>query len=134
MDKPTNTPGILTLDATSNVQNFNIALDIPKQVMTLRSVRVQMSSQANALAARILYVDLPFLSGNQVLDGNVGQVYLPIFLDNAEVTFAYGKEMAIYMNDYLPSKFTMRCLGTDFKPIANLVSCSLTFSLEKGHL
>ena len=134
MDRPKQISGVLTLDTLTNTKLCNIALSIPQQSIYLTGYRIEMSSAANALAARLVYIDLPILSGNQLLDANVGQVYIPIMLDNAIVTLQTGMSIPIYMSGVLPEKFDMRVLNTSFAPIANLVSCTLQFELTAGHI
>lgn len=134
MDAPSLTPGILTLHTTTANTNFEISLDIPKQTIKLQSVRVQFDSDANALAKRIIYVELPFLSANQLLDNNPGRVNLPILIGHTAVTMEQALQLPIYINGHIPSRFKMRILNSDFTEITNFVSLSLIFTLEKGHL
>jgi len=139
MDLPRNSPGILTLTSNTNSEVKNIALDIPAQTLILRSYRVQMDSATNALAKRVIYVDLPIVSRNQVLDNNVGHVYLPLSLENAEVTLQSSLELPIYMTDHLSERFTMNLWEVNwatgvFSPLANLVHVTLNFELSIGHL
>ena len=129
-DKTAN--GTLTLDSLTNTKTMNISFSIPEQTMYLRGFRIEMSSAANALAARIAYIDLPFFSSQQMVDGNVGYTYLPILLDNAACTTHWGMSLPIYLNGDIPPTFTMRVLGTDFLPIANLVSVTLQFEMDLG--
>jgi hypothetical protein len=126
--------GTLMIDSTTNTKICNISLRIPQQVIYLRSYRVEFDTQAHALAAQIIFMDAPWLSGNQLLDTNPGYVLLPILIDNAVVTFAFGKSIPVYLSSAIPETFPVRFLGTDFQPIANLVRISLTFSLNKGSL
>lgn len=133
-DRPSSTPGILTLDTTTNVKDFNIALSIPQQTIVLKGYRVQMSSAATALSTRLLYIDLPFFSGNQMLDANLSRVYLPIALDNAIVTNQYGIDLPVYLDGFIPEKFQMRVLDSSFAVSADMVSVTLQFALSYGHL
>jgi len=133
MDRPKSIPGILTLDTTTNTKLCNISLSIPQQTIYLTAYRVQMDSAINSLGARLLYIDLPILGGNQTLDLNVGRIYLPIMLDETRVTVQTGLNIPIYMSGVLPETFNMRVLNTSFAPTANLDSCTLQFSLSAGH-
>jgi hypothetical protein len=134
VDAPSFTPGLLTLDTTSNDTLFDIALDIPKQTLILQSIRVEMASQEISRTTRILYIDLPVLSGNQLLDGNSGQVKIPIMLDNAKVTYQTGLQMPIYMSRHLPSTFRMQVYNTNFALVSDLLSITLQFELAQGHI
>lgn len=134
-DKITKLPGTLTLITDSNVKEMNIALDIPAQVIYLRGYRIQMTDAATALAAKVLYLDIPNIYNmNKMLDNNVGQVYLPIMLDNATVSVWHGMDIPIAMSHHLPERFTMRILDSSFQPVSGLVHASFQFYLEAGRL
>ena len=126
--------GTLMIDVSSNSSVVNISLRIPQQVIYLRSYRVEFDTAAHALASQILYVDLPFLSGNQLLDTNPGRTLLPILLDNAIVSFAYGKDIPVYLSSNIPQTFPVKLYDSSFNLVSNLVRCSLVFSLQKGSL
>jgi hypothetical protein len=126
--------GTFTIDSTTNTQICDISLKIPQQVIYLRSYRVEFDTQANALATQIIYVDVPWLSGNQLLDTNPGYTYLPILLDNAVVSFTFGKSIPVYLSSDIPQSFPIRFLDTNFQPVANLVRVTLQFSLNRGSL
>ena len=137
MDYPRQIPGTLTLHTTTpDKTNFNISLDIPQQVVMLQSIRVEFDSAASALAARLLYIDLPWLSANQLLDQNSGYVYLPIFVDNAVVTLRTNMQIPVVLNHHIPSSFTMVVRGSDLAPVdpAVCVSVSLQWELQSGHI
>ena len=133
-DRPTPLPGTLMIDSVANDEVKNISLDMPIQVLRLKSYRVEMSSAANALSTRIIYVDLPFLNGNKVLDTNPGHTFFPLLLDNAAVTLRTGLNVPISMNTHLPQTFEVRYLNPSFGLVANLVSVSMIFESELGHL
>lgn len=126
--------GTLLIDSTTSTKICNISLKIPQQVIYLRSYRVEFSSSANALSTQIVYVDLPWLSGNQMIDTNPNYTYLPILLDNAQVSFAFGKSIPIYLSSDIPQTFPVRFLDTNFQPVTNLVRVSLQFSIQKGSI
>lgn len=130
-------PGILTLTSTTASSVLNTELNIPSQVLRLRGYRIQYDSAANALADKVIYVELPFISRNQIIDNNVGHIYLPIQLDNAIVTLRDGLDLPILMTESLPERFTMNIRqgpSGAFALVTNMVHVSLTFGLEKGHL
>ena len=127
-------PGSLMIDLTSNDSVKNITLDMPIQVLRLKGYRVEMSSAATALAARVIYVDLPFLNGNKVLDTNPNFVLFPLFLQNATVTLEMGLDIPILMSQHLAQTFEVRVLNTSFALLADMVSVSLFFESEIGSL
>jgi hypothetical protein len=59
------------------------------------------------------------------LDTNPGYVYLPILLDNAVVSYTFGKSIPVYLSSAIPEIFNIRFLGTDFQPVANLVNSAI---------
>ena len=124
--------GTFTIDTTTNTKTCNISFKIPQQTIYLRGVRVEFDTAAHALATRIVYIDLPFFSQRFMIDTNPSYTYLPVLLDNAVVTVHWGQDVPITLNDTINERFEMRVLGTDFLPVANLVSCSLQFSLSTG--
>lgn len=136
-DKPTPTPGILTLSTTALSTTFNIALSIPPQTLRLVGYRVEYGLAAEAVTAQVLYIELPFLSSNQVLDGNLGHVYLPLPLSNSSVTNITGLNIPIYINQAVPQKFDMYVrdgAALSFALAANDPAVTLQFALESGHL
>jgi hypothetical protein len=135
MDKTTRLPGTLTIITDANVKDINLALEIPAQTIYLRGYRIEMASAANALTEKVLYLDIPRIFNiNKMLDGNVGQVYLPIFLDNAAVTHTFGMDIPVSMAHHLSEKFTLRILDSSFQPVSNLVSAGFMFYLSEGRL
>ena len=133
MDKPTKLPGCLTIITDTNIKEINLAVEIPAQVIYLRAYRIEMDSAANALTEKILYLEIPNIyNSNKMIDSNVGQTYLPIFLDNATVTLTYGRDIPIAMTNHIPARFTIRVLNSSFVPVSNLVSAAFEFSLSYG--
>ena len=130
--------GILTLTSSSPSVQLNTELNIPIQTIRLTGYRVEYNLASNALADQILYIELPFLSRNQIIDNNIGYVYLPIQLDNAIVTIQSGMSRPILLTSAIPERFTMNVRkgpGSNFALVgAQMVHICLTFQLEYGHL
>lgn len=129
-----NTPGILTLDMTSTTGRLSFALhnQIPQQIMTLKRVRVQCTDAAQALATRIIYVDLPFTSSQHLIDNINARFYLPILLDNAIVT-SYTCELPVYLSREVPDNFEMRVVDSNGALITG-VTCILQFQFDYSHI
>ena len=130
-------PGILTLTSSTTFADLDIALNIPAQTLRLKSFRVQMASAADSIVSKVLYIELPFVSRNQVLDNNVGHVFLPIPLDESRVTLETSIDLPIFMTENLPERFTMRVLdgpGSAFAEATNFEHITLQFELARGHL
>ena len=134
-DRSTFNPGTLMLEFNSAVQMMNIALDIPKQVIYLRALRIEIDSAENALGIKVVYLDIPnVFNGNKVIDTNVGQIYFPIFLDNAQVTTRVAMQEPISLTHHIPESFTARLLGPDFLPLGDeLIQANFLFSTDFGH-
>ena len=134
MNVPQKTPSYFTLDLTSNSQQVDISLTIPRQVLYLVGYRCEMSSQANALAAQVIYFELEgLLSSNQLIDNNTF-VQFPLCLENNIVTLRDGLELPVYLNKSVPERFTVRVFDKSLVPLVNLVRLTLHFKAEYGHL
>ena len=130
-------PGVLTLTTSTTQASLNIALNIPAQVLRLKSYRVQMVAAADSIVSKVLYIELPFISGNQVLDNNVGRVFLPIPLDETRVTLETSLDIPILMTQNLPERFDIFVRdgpGANFALATNFQHLTLQFALDKGHL
>lgn len=136
MDKPIPLPGTLFLHITTNSEVVDITNDIPTQTLYLRGYRIELSSAANALTEKVLYLGFEpsIYNGNKMIDNNVGQVYLPLMLDNAAVTHTYGMDIPIPMGVHLPQKFKLTLYNGSFTPVANLVSASVQLYMEENRL
>lgn len=128
----TEAPGILTIDSGSNSSTLSLKNQIPQQVMRLKRVRLEMSSAATALAQKIVYVDLPFLSNQQLIDGVNGRFYLPILLDNAAVT-SYTCDLPIYMSRHVHDTIELNVRSADGSLVSNFVHVALQFEFGYGH-
>lgn len=137
MDTQLATPliGLLTLHTTTNDEIKNITYNVPSdQTIYLRGYRIELGSAANALAEKVLYLELPIYNVSKMLDANQGFTYLPILLDNAAVTHTYGMDLPISLGRDLQPEFRMRILNGTFTPVANLVSATFQFSLHSVSL
>ena len=133
-DEPTRTRGLFCLDVLSNSSSVNVTLGIAKQSMTLVGYRVEMSSAATALAAKVAYVDIPFLSSNQLVDNNINFSLLLLPLDNATVTLRDGLDFPIHMSNNIPQYFNVSVRDKTGALLANLVSMTLIFRTEFSNI
>ena len=137
-------PGILSLHGETTGTNLiedtvcNISNTIPAQTLTLRAYRAEFADAATAQAIGTLYVDLPFLSNNQLMDNNVGHVLLPLYLENLATTVQTSLTLPIYSPQQIPERFEMRVFKRDalgvFTLATDLVAFSLEFALQTGHI
>lgn len=133
MSDATLAPGLLTLICTGATTNINVHNQIPMQLMKLINVRVQMSSAANAVTAQIAYIDLPFLSSQQLIDGISDRFMLPIPLSETRVT-QYTCDIPIYMSKRVHNNITMNVYDATGAALANVDSVILQFSYQYGHM
>ena len=124
--------GTFCIDSTTATKTCTIRFKIPKQVIYLRSYRIQFDTAANALSAAILYMDAPFFSSNQMLDTNLNRTLLPLLLDNAAVTHTFGKSIPIYLNGDIPQTFDISFLNAALGTPTGFARATLCFSLNKG--
>ena len=122
----TKAPGTLMIDVVGNSKVCEISLNIPRQIIYLRSYRIQFDTIENALANPILYIDVPWLSGNQLIDTNPGYVYLPLFVDNAVVTFTFGKSIPVFLSRDIDKTFQIRILDSTFLKYASPSSLKIS--------
>ena len=134
-DPSSETPGIFTLETTTETTTFTISNKIPKQVMYLIGYRIELDDATAALASPVVYIDLPFLSGNQLIDGIPSRTYLPLMLDNAKVTNWQGLNKPILLSDNVPNTFDMVVRNNStYAALSTLVHISLQFRLTHGSL
>ena len=131
---PSPLPGVLTSVTSSNDTELSITYNIPIQTIYLRGYRIEMSSAANALSEKVLYLELPIYQSSKMIDNNPGVTLLPILLDNTAVSHTFGMDLPITMSHDLYPVFRMRILNSSFVPVSNLVHASFQFSLTKGSL
>ena len=95
--------------------NRQVTLSYPvqQQVLVLRAYRIQMKDADEALRARVLYIDLPFISSAQLIDTNPSVDYLPIELDDARVTLRDGLTRPLYLSKHIPQTFYVKVFTKD---------------------
>ena len=133
-DVPSNIPGVFSLFLTTfPTETVNISVKIPRQVITLVGVRAQFASAADALTARLLYVDIGGLFTYQSLvDNNPSYTLLPIKLDNAIVTMSDGLDLPVYLSKMVPERFNVTVYNAAFGTPANLTNLYLEFKTSHG--
>lgn len=119
--------GLLTIHATSNNANINLHTVVPKQTIHLKNVRIEMTSASVALSEKMVYVDLPFLSGDQLIDHRDNLFNLPLPLDNAIVTH-FQTDIPLHLMKEIPERFQMIVRNEAGNLISNLVSITLQFA------
>ncbi len=132
-------PGILTLDTANATTTFNLHNQIPRQVMRLKNVRVEMTGTdaaagaAAALSQRIIYMDVSWSSTNQLVDNIPTRFYLPILLQEARVT-QYVCDLPLYMSHHVPDKFLMVMRNSDGTVNATMAHIALQFEFSYMHI
>jgi hypothetical protein len=127
-------PGILTIFSSSNVKTLPFGKAVPKQTCYLERVRVEFDTQAHALAARVIYVDMPWLSGNQLIDVNPGRFMLPILLDNDVVT-SYTTKLPLSMSHEVHETSEIRIYDSNFNLITGgFAHITLQISFQQSYI
>lgn len=120
--------GLYTIDVTSADEIVDFNYGIPTQsFFELRKVRVEYDSAANALTDAVISVDLPFLSGTQLVDNLTEQGRLVIPLDNAVVTL-YKTEIPLELAKDIPQSYRVRVYDAAGALVTNMVRLTLQFS------
>jgi hypothetical protein len=124
--------GVLTLFSSSNSSVLNLHNQVPRQVLKLKNVRIEFNSAATSLAQKIAFIDLEFLSNQQLIDPLIGRFYLPILLDNNAVTI-YQPDLDIYMSRHIHNTVNLNVRNSDGTLVTNLVHVALQFQFDYGH-
>ncbi len=123
-------PGILTITLDSTQQNVDLSIIIKQQNLLLQNVRVEMTDAAAALAAQVLYIDLPMWQSALMVDDNVGHYYLPILLGETTVTLQNTLQLPVHLKSDIPQSFSCRVLDRTFGTPTGFVSITLQFSFD----
>ena len=131
MSVPVATAGLLTIYSDNATKSITLNNSIPKQVLRLKTIYVNMTSAAASLAQSVIYVDLPFFSASNLVDQVQGFSRFPIFLESGQVTHFYT-DIPILMQSDVPNKFVMRVYDINGALLTNMNSIGLKFSYELG--
>lgn len=134
-DPITNVDGLFTLVTTTASTSFTLSAPIVQQTIYLIGYRVEVTDATAALACPIVYLDMPFLSPHQLIDGIPNRTYLPLALDNSKVTIFNGMNKPLYLNGNIPKTFDLVVRdGTNFLPLTSLVHIFLQWRTVKNNL
>ena len=129
MEQAVEAVGHLFLDSgltTPNTTIFNTGHYIPRQVLTLKEVSVQFSGTPTS---GVIYVDLPFLSSEQMIDDDSTRYYLPIRVNPAEeFTMKSNLNIPLYVTRQIDPVFTMYVRDADGVLLTDLERITLEFS------
>lgn len=125
--------GLFTFRTASSSGTYSIHNRIPAQTMTLKSVRVQFDTTANALAAQVLYLDVPWLNSNHLVDGLSNLYLLPISVDYLVCTL-YTCDIPVQMSIDMPETFSYRIVTSAGAAAAGFAGMTLQFSYSSSIL
>lgn len=125
-------PGTMSIYTTTATTSVDMSYIIPKQVLLLQSVYIQLTGAASALAERICYIELPFLNSQTLIDNNLQRTCIPVFLENNAVTIQQTLQLPIYTNNTIPKVYTIRFLNSSFQPISNFVAGGVIFTFNEA--
>lgn len=125
------TPAVFTFTVNSTSEQLDLHTFIPKQVLTLTNVRFEMAGAdaaaraANALAARVAYVEVDQVFGHAQLVDNTNTFNIPILLGDTGVTTYQTNLPLTVVKDIRNPR--VRILDANAQPLANFASCTLQF-------
>ena len=130
-------PALLTMHLADETINGNVNLPydgiidshsrIPKQTITLKSIKVQTSSTNLGL----VYVDLPFLGAHNLIDGVSYMSRLPIMVDQDGYSTVRDVNIPLNIHNAIEPRFRMRVYKRDGSLCDTLlVSITLQFALS----
>lgn len=136
-DTPQNTPGLISIYSNATSKSITFPYRIPRQILRLRSYRIQFQDTAgpvtaatNALACKILYVSLgDLLSFGSCINNDSNQTLLPLLVDAATVTVRDGLDIPIYLSKQVPTSFTMNVYNSSLGTPTGFVDVTLIFEL-----
>lgn len=130
-DQPSNTPGLISIYSNATTKSITFPYRIPRQILRLKGYRVEFSSDANAKACKILYVNLgELLSFGSCINNDSNQTLLPLLIENAAVTIRDGLDIPIYLSKQVPTQFTMNCYDISIVAPTGFANVTLIFELS----
>jgi hypothetical protein len=124
---------VLTFRVNSSSGTYVTGSTIKSQVLTLQNVRVQFASAAEALAAQVVYLDVPWLNSNHLVDGLLNLYLLPIPLDNAICT-QYTCNIPISMSDDADTAFKYRIVDSSGVAPTGFSNITLQFTYNTSFI
>jgi hypothetical protein len=121
-------PGILTLSTASNNTVFNINNKIPPQTLQLRNYRIEFVTDTAAKLAKVVYVELHWLSSEQLTDGT-DFFHLPLPVGPFDVTL-HELNLPIFVIRGIPNSFRMRVLDEDGDIMSSVAHITLQFTYD----
>lgn len=111
-------------------------LPVKKQVLYLIGYRIEMASSDAAIATKYVYLNLPFLSPNKLIDNNTGFSYEPILLGPGAVTTVANCRFPVYMSGDAKIKFNVSVTDDTGEPlpVSSLIHASFIFEMSIGSL
>jgi hypothetical protein len=123
-------PGILHLDFKSNTQNFVLNQPIPKQVMRLSHYRLEMSDQTTLEANNMIFISLPNLSVNGLID-NEDFILIGLALGSgSKIYHSPVYKSPVVMADDVQRVFVGSVFNSQGTLLSGLVRLNLFFDLE----
>lgn len=125
--------GLFTFRTSTNQGRYDTHNAIPAQTVEIVSVRVEMSNAAAALAAKVIYVDVPWLSSNHLIDGLPNLYLLPIPIGETAVTYS-SFHIPLQLSQDIKETFNYRLLTSSGALVADLVDFCIQFRYKMSGL
>lgn len=103
---------------------LNDSIDCSELILT--SVRVECDSDANAMAERIIYVEIPFLNASNLKD-STNFSRLPILLHEYDLTH-YSPNLRISLHQPIPKEYHFRVFSRSGALCTVVKSITLQFN------
>lgn len=95
-------PGTITFDSTTTDPAntfYTLQRTIPVQELKLINYRIQFETDAEAITAGQIWVDLPFFSVDQLIDNNgANDGRLPLAVGGSRITLMQPNDHTVYMS------------------------------------
>jgi hypothetical protein len=123
--------GVFTFRTSSTSGSYNTHNSIPAQTINMVSVRVEMSSAGAATTAKVIYLDVPWLNSNHLIDGLASLYLLPIPLSGSAVTYS-TMNIPIQLSSDIKETFNYRLVISDGTLVADLTDFALQFHFRQS--
>jgi len=119
---------------SNTIQDYSLDMKyaLPRQVLRLKGYRVQMASTATALAARVLKVELPFLSENHLVDNVPNTIRFPLLLNDTVTSVFIGLNEPLYMAKDAPPVYNITVYDGSGAVSTSVDSLTMIFETSYG--
>lgn len=129
----TENPDFALVYGSFDNHQVEMSLQLPQQVIRLRSVKVIVSSDVSALKHRDIWIELPFVSYNHSVDNSSNRTSFSFPLSGA-ITYENALDKPLYMSKDALRKYPITIRNAYGQIIEDMNSIYLDFETELGSL